>query len=290
MNQSKTILMTGTSTGFGYGATKALAAHGHTVFATMRGVAGKNEAHASDLRQWAEKGGHKVHVLELDVTSDASVKTAVDTVIAKVGKIDVLVNNAGVGTWGIQEAFTVEQVHAMFEVNVYGVLRMNRAVLPHMRKAGHGYIVYLSSGLGRIVLPFMGPYTASKFAVEALAETASYELGPLGIDTTILQPGAFGTNFLDNSIYPKDAGLIDQQPKVKAMFDAFGASFEKRAKSGQLGNPNEIFEAVVNLVELDKSKRPLRMTVGADVQNAVIPINEKCSEIQGHLLHAFGFR
>jgi NAD(P)-dependent dehydrogenase (short-subunit alcohol dehydrogenase family) len=290
MSQSKNIFITGTSSGFGYGATKALAQRGHTVFATMRGVAGKNEAQATLLRQWAEAGGHKVHVLELDVTSDASVKAAVDTVIAKVGKIDVLVNNAGVGTWGIQEAFTVEQVHAMFEVNVYGVLRMNRAVLPHMRKAGEGYVIYLSSGLGRIVLPFLGPYTASKFAVEALAETASYELAPLGIGTTILQPGAYGTNFLSNSIQPREAGLIDQQPKVKAMFDAFGKGFEERAKAGQLGNPNEIFDAVVELVDMEKSKRPLRLTVGADVQQAVVPINEKCAEVQGFLLHAFGLR
>jgi hypothetical protein len=112
----------------------------------------------------------------------------------------------------------------------------------------------------------------------------------LGIGTTILQPGAYGTNFLGNSIQPREAGLIDQQPKVKAMFEAFGKGFEERAKTGQLGNPNEIFDAVVELVDMEKSKRPLRLTVGADVQQAVVPINEKCAEVQGFLLHAFGLR
>jgi NAD(P)-dependent dehydrogenase (short-subunit alcohol dehydrogenase family) len=290
VSQPKNILITGTSSGFGYGAAKALSQRGHTVFATMRGASGKNAQKADELRQWAKDGGHKVRVSELDVTSDASVKSAVDGIIANSGKIDVLVNNAGVGTWGLQEAFTVDQVKAMFEVNVYGVMRVNRAVLPHMRKAGDGFVLYLSSGLGRIVLPFLGPYTASKFAIEALAETASYELAPLGIDTTILQPGAYGTNFLQNSIRPKDAGLIDHQPKVKAMFDAFSKGFEDRAKAGQLGNPEEIFQTVVELVEMDQNKRPLRKTVGADVQQGVVPINERCAEVQARLLSAFGLR
>ena len=290
MSQQLNILITGTSSGFGYGATKALAQKGHAVFATMRDATGKNLGKATELRQWAEAGGHKVRVLDLDVTQDASVKSAVDSVIAKAGKIDVLVNNAGVGTWGLQEAFSIEQVQAMFEVNVFGILRLNRAVLPHMRKAGEGYVIYLSSGLGRIILPFLGPYTASKFAVEALAETASYELEPVGISTTILEPGAYGTNFLANAIAPKDAGMIDQLPKTKVMFENFGKRFEARAKAGELGNPVEIVDALVELVDLDKDKRPLRKTVGMDVEQAVVPINEKCAEVQNMLLAGRGLR
>jgi hypothetical protein len=112
----------------------------------------------------------------------------------------------------------------------------------------------------------------------------------MGIGTTILQPGAYGTNFLGNCIQPKDAALIDQQPPVKAMFDAFGKGFEDRAKAGQLGDPTEIFAAVVELVEMDKSKRPLRKTVGDDIQQAVVPINQRCAEVQDHLLRAFGLR
>ena len=287
---AKNILITGTSSGFGNGAAKALAEKGHTVFATMRGVSGKNEEKAVELRKWAEDNGKTVHVVELDVTDQTSVDKAVAQVAEQAGKIDVLINNAGVGTWGIQEAFEVEQVQRMFDVNVFGVLRVNRAVLPHMRKAGDGHVIYVSSGLGRIMFPFLGPYTASKFALEALGEVGSYELSPLGIDTTILQPGAYGTSFLQNSIHPKDEKVIEDQPKVKAMFEAFGAGFEERAKAGELGDPKEIVNALVELVDSEKGKRPLRKTVGADVAGAVTPINETCSQVQEQLLQAFGMK
>jgi len=256
----------------------------------MRGVDGANIAKAAELRQWGEAHGNRIHVQELDVTSDASVMATVDRVFSATKKVDVLINNAGVGTWGLQEAFDVSQVQAMFDVNVLGILRVNRAVLPHMRDAGDGYVIYVSSGLGRIMLPFLGPYTASKHAVEAIAEIGSYELAPMGISTTILQPGAYGTSFLANSIRAQDQARLDAQPPVKAMFEAFGGAFEQRAKAGQLGNPNEIVDAMVELVELDKASRPLRKTVGADVQQAVTPINETCAQIQGHLMSAFGLR
>ncbi len=256
----------------------------------MRGVTGKNQGKANELQEWAKAGGHQLELVELDVTNDASVKAGVDAVIAKAGKLDVLVNNAGVGTWGIQEAFGIDQVQNMFDVNVFGVLRMNRAVLPHMRKAAEGQIIFVSSGLGRLVIPFLGPYTASKFALEALAETASYELETLGISTTILQPGAYGTDFLGNSIQPKDAQLLDEQPALKQIFEGFSKNFQERASSGQLGNPKEIFDALVELVQMPKAQRPLRKTVGADVVSAVAPINERCAEVQQQLLTSFGLR
>ena len=191
---SKRILITGTSSGFGKNASIALAQKGHTVFATMRGVEGKNADQATALREQAQDKGWDLFVLELDVTDDASVTKAVDQAVSKAGGLDVLVNNAGIGNFGIQETFTPEQVQKLFDVNVFGVLRLNRAVLPSMRKAGSGTIIYISSGLGRVLFPFVGPYAATKFAVEALAEAASYELKPLGIHTHIIQPGAYGTS------------------------------------------------------------------------------------------------
>jgi NAD(P)-dependent dehydrogenase (short-subunit alcohol dehydrogenase family) len=284
------ILITGASSGFGLGAAKALASKGHTVFASMRDPLGKNAAKAQELRDHAKDGARELHVIEIDVTDDGSVAQGVAQVIASAGGIDVLINNAGVGSWGLQEGFTPDQVKGLFDINVVGPLRMNRAVLPHMRKAGGGYVIYVSSGLGRIQLPFLGPYTASKHAVEAIAESGSYELAPQGIDTTILQPGAYGTSFLGNSIQPKEGGLIESQPKVKAIYAAFAGGFEERAKSGHLGDPREIFEALVSLVEMPKAERPLRKTVGADVQVAVSAINERCAEVQGQLLRFFGLR
>jgi len=289
MPENQKILITGTSSGFGLGAAKALAERGHTVYATMRGVDGKNKAIAEDLRTWAGSK-HPLEVHELDVANDASVARGVETVLARAGKLDVLLNNAGVGTFGLQEGFTSQQVLDLFDVNVVGMMRMNRAVVPHMRNNKAGYIVYTSSGLGRILLPFLGPYTATKYAVEAMAEIASYELKPSGIDTTILQPGAYGTDFTAHSIQPVDGKRLDDQPALKKMFDAFGGAFEQRAKAGLLGNPREIVDAMVELVELPRDKRPLRKPVGKDVEMPVGALNAAHDQVQNQLLTMFGLR
>ena len=283
----KRILITGTSAGFGYGAAKALAAKGHTVFATMRGVTGKNEDKAIELKKWAEQEKKDLHVLELDVTDQASIDAAIQEAVGQ-GGIDVLVNNAGVGNWGIDEGFTVDQAKALFDINLFGVMRLNRAVLPHLREKGAGHILYISSGLGRIIFPFLGIYTASKFALEAYAEGSSYELGPLGIKTTIIQPGAYGTTFLQNSMQPKNdvSGVYGQTAKN---FEAFGAGFEERAKAGELGDPQEIIDALVEEIEAS-GERPLRRCVGADVQEGVGAINATADQVQTHLLQAFGLK
>ena len=186
-DKKKRVLITGASQGFGLGAAKARAERGHTVFATMRGVSGKNRGAADELRTWAEAGGHAVHVLELDVTDDASVEAAAAKATAE-APVDTVINNAGVGTYGIAEAFSTEQVRTVFDVNVLGPLRVNRALLPSMRKAGSGHIVFVSSGLGRVTMPFLGPYGATKYAVEALGDASALEVSPLGIKTTIVQP------------------------------------------------------------------------------------------------------
>lgn len=288
MSTNKKILITGSSAGFGFDAVKALAAKGHTVYATMRGVDGKNKEKADALSSWAKDGGHDVHVLECDVTDDTSVQKAVAAAVEK-GGVDVLVNNAGVGNWGIDEGFTVEQAQNLFNINLFGVMRMNRAVLPHFRENGKGLVVYISSGLGRILFPFLGIYNASKHAIEGYAETASYELAPLGIQSVIVQPGAYGTTFLSNSMQPAE----DVGPKygpTQQMFEAFGAAFEERAKAGELGNPAEVVDALVEEIAREGADRPLRRTVGADVIEPVTAINKTCEQVQDGLLKAFGLR
>ena len=288
MSKSKHIFITGASAGFGFEATKALAEKGHTVYATMRGVAGKNADKAEALEKWAKDGGHSLHVLELDVTDDASVDKAVAAAMEK-GGIDVLINNAGVGTWGIDEGYTVDQAQQVFDINVFGVMRLNHAVVPHFRKAGKGLVIYISSGLGRIVFPFMAVYTASKFAVEGFAESTSYELAPLGIQSVIVQPGAYGTTFLANSIHPENDVASTYGPTAK-MFEAFGSGFEDRAKSGGLGDPSEVVQALVEEVERPAGDRNLRRTVGQDVAEPVSAINKTCDQVQGQLLSAFGLK
>jgi NAD(P)-dependent dehydrogenase (short-subunit alcohol dehydrogenase family) len=287
MSELKKVLITGASAGFGFDTSKALASKGHTVYATMRGVEGKNANKAEELRKWAKKGGHSLHVLELDVTDDESVREAVARAV-DLGGIDVLINNAGVGVMGIQEAFTLDQVESLFDINVFGVLRVNRAVLPHFREKGSGRIVFISSGLGRLVFPFLGPYTATKHAIEALAETSAFELAPLGIDSVVVQPGAYGTTFMQNSIVAGDAERTGQYGPVLGMMEAFGKGFEERAKAGQMGDPSEVVDALVEVVEAPKGSLPARRPVGNDVAEPVASINQLSEQVHQRIFEAFG--
>ncbi len=154
---NKTILITGASTGFGRDTAETLSRAGHKVFASMRHPEAKNRTHADALR------GQNIEVVELDVTDSQSVDRAVATVITKAGRIDVLINNAGLLAAGVSEAFTPEQVTALFDVNVIGLHRVTRAVLPHLRRHNDGLIINIGSIVGRVTFPFFGIYGASKF-------------------------------------------------------------------------------------------------------------------------------
>ena len=155
MSPLKTVLITGASTGFGRDTAETLARAGHTVLASMRDQRGKNRHHADELRKQG------ITVVELDVSSDVSVEKAIDEVLASAGTIDVLVNNAGVASAGITEAFTPDQAKVVFNTNVVGLLRTIRAVLPVMRKQHDGLIINVGSILGRVTFPFFGIYGAS---------------------------------------------------------------------------------------------------------------------------------
>ncbi len=288
MSDKKRIFITGTSAGFGQDIAKTLAERGHTVYATMRAITGKNAAQAQAFESLGKDGGHDIKVLELDVVDEASVQKAVEAAVAE-GGIDILINNAGIGTWGIDEGYSVEQAQQVFNVNLFGVMRLNRAVVPHMREAGKGLIIYVGSGLGRIIFPFTGIYTASKFALEGYAEATSYELAPVGIQSVIVQPGAYGTTFLANTTQSaKDVrGSYGDTAK---MFAAFGGAFEERAKSGGLGDPQEVVDAITEEVERAPGDRPLRHPVGQDIMEPVNAINGVCEQVQDAMLKAFGLR
>jgi NAD(P)-dependent dehydrogenase (short-subunit alcohol dehydrogenase family) len=179
-----------------------LARAGHIVFASMRGVNGKHCEQANDLRKQG------IVVVELDVSDDASVDAAVKEMLARTGRIDVLVNNAGIASAGITEAFTADQAKAIFNTNVVGLLPTSRAVLPRMRAQGDGLIINVGSILGRVTFPFFGIYGASKFAVEALTESLRYEVSQLGVDVVIIQPSAYPTNMYAAIQQPADAGRV----------------------------------------------------------------------------------
>jgi NAD(P)-dependent dehydrogenase (short-subunit alcohol dehydrogenase family) len=287
--EPRRVLITGTSSGFGLGAAQALAERGHTVYASMRGVDGKNREAAQTLRAFAEKGGHALHVIELDVTDDASVQTGVGRALELGGGIDTLVNNAGIGAFGVFETFTSEQVAALFDVNVLGTFRVTRAVLPLMREARAGHVVFISSTLGRIMVPFNGPYAATKFAVEGMAESFAFELGPLGIDVTVIQPGAYGTGFMMHVPRPGDAGRLDQYGPVKDGFLAFGKALQDMTAAGKIGDPREIFDTIVRMVELPKGERPLRLVMDAHLGQPMAAINQVCAQVQENVVAAMGF-
>lgn len=283
------VLVTGTSSGFGHGAVQALAARGHTVYATMRDVNGRNREAAQALRSFAEQGGHALHVIELDVTSDASVQAGVTRALELGGGIDAVINNVGVGTLGVAESYTAAQLSAVLDVNVVGSFRVARTVLPLMREAGAGLLVFVSSTVGRVLLPFMAHYSASKFALEAMAESLAFEVQPLGIDVTVVQPGAYGTSFAANTMQPAEPGRLAQYGVVAERLVAFGQGFQRMVEAGQIGDPRDIAETFVKLVELPRGERPLRLTVDVQLGQAVSAINELCARTQEGVLAKLGF-
>lgn len=283
------ILITGSSSGFGRLTAEQLAEKGHTVLATMRGVSGKNRQNALQLQERAKKSKWKLHVIDLDVTDEHSVEQGVEKAVQIAGGIDVLINNAGFGAFGVTEAFTIEQARQVMEVNLFGVMRMNRAVLPHMRRQKSGLIIYLSSLLGRVVIPFAAIYNASKWGLEALAETYRYDLETFGIQSVIVQPGAFATQFGPNMLQPADQQRAQAYGPVQDFYRQFGSAFAERMAQPDAPQPQEVAHVLVDLVERPQQRRPLRVNVGADTA-AIAPLNELSAQVQGQLNEMMGLK
>jgi NAD(P)-dependent dehydrogenase (short-subunit alcohol dehydrogenase family) len=282
MNSKQVVLITGSSTGFGRLFTETLARKGHTVFATMRDPAGRNAKNAAAIRTLAEKDSLPIHVLEMDVTDDASVQRAVDAAIARAGRIDVAINNAGYYLSGLEEAVTTEQAQRLMDTNFIGPVRVNRAVLPHMRRQRSGVLMHMSSGAGRVVLPSAGFYCASKFALEALAEAYSYELAGQGIESVIVEPGQYETPVFGNTVMAAD----------QARTDTYGAAKEIPAKlngllSSTAGNAQEVADAVLRIIETPAGEKQLRYFVSPQ-DFGLNKINALAKQVQTSMLEAFG--
>jgi len=282
MSSKQVVLITGSSTGFGRLFTETLARKGHTVFATMRDPRGRNAKNAAEIRRLAEKDSLPIHVLEMDVTDDVSVERAVDAAIAKAGRIDVAINNAGYYLSGLEEAVTTEQAQRLMDTNFIGSVRVNRAVLPHMRRRGSGVLMHISSGAGRVVLPSAGFYCASKFALEALAEAYSYELAAQGIESVIVEPGQYETPVFGNTVMAAD----------QARTDTYGAAKEFPAKvngalSSTAGNAQEVADAVLRIIETPAGEKQLRYFVSPQ-DFGLNAINALAKQVQTSVLEAFG--
>ena len=277
---SKTILITGASSGFGRDTAETLRHAGHTVYASMRGVQGKNREAAEALRKLGVK------TVELDVSDDTSVEAGVKTVLAEAGKIDVLVNNAGIASAGVTEAFTTEQAKAIFDTNVIGLLRVTRAVLPSMRRQHDGLIINIGSILGRVTFPFVGIYGASKFAVEALTDSLRYEVSQLGVEVVEVQPSGYPTNFFTNIQTPAGIEVTESYGEVGHIPDAMVTSLTSTFEGKDAPNPHDVAEAIVKLVGQAKGSRAVRTVVGAPFGSD--QANEDVAPVQSKVVEALG--
>ena len=282
MDSKRVVLITGSSSGFGRMTAETLARHGHTVFATMRGLEGRNAAKAAEIRALAERESLALYVLELDVTDHASVDRAVQAAVQRAGRLDVAINNAGYGLAGLVEATTTEQAQNIMDTNFLGSVRVNRAVLPHMRQQRSGLLLHVSSGAGRLVIPSFGLYCASKFALESLAESYHYELAPQGIESSIIEPGAYKTEVFGNFVEAADRARTQTYGVANQILDKVHGLLTSIA-----GNPQDVADAVLRMVETPAGQRKLRYRVSA-ANLGVDEINILCEQMQAQLFTVFG--
>jgi NAD(P)-dependent dehydrogenase (short-subunit alcohol dehydrogenase family) len=225
--------------------------------------------------------------LELDVTDERSVDSAISVIVVREGRLDVVVNNAGIATVGLTEAFTVEDVHKLFNTNLLGPVRVNRAVLPQMRKQGSGQLIYISSIAGRLVVPNLGVYGASKFALESYAEGLRYEVAPLGISSVVIEPGAFPTQLMGKMGSPSDLSRVENYGPAGKISQALVEGFEAAFSGEDAPDPKAVSDAIVSAIEGDPDETPFRIAVGADAA-PVTEVNFVAEKAQNSLLENFG--
>lgn len=257
------ILITGTSSGFGKLMALDLAKKGYRVIAAMRNKATKNAGIALELGALPN-----IEVVEMDVTSTESVNAAIEATVKKYGQIDVLVNNAGITGFGLFEATSIEQMKYIFEVNLWGTVRNIVAVLPSMREHRSGLIINITSGLGLITAPYLGPYNGSKWAIEGITETLRYEVKDFGIETVTLQPGAYPTGISDKPEHGVDLPEITEAYGTKALekIQKFGGIMYEKIDEYKM-DPQEIADAITKLVEMQSGTRPFYTTVNRVTDN-----------------------
>ncbi|MGA8844298.1 MAG: SDR family oxidoreductase [Nitrososphaeraceae archaeon] len=257
--KKKVALVTGSSSGMGFTTAVMLARAGIHTYASMRNL--KKSKTITDL---AHKENLPLQVIQLDVDDDKSVKDAIAKIVTEKERIDVLVNNAGYGLFGSIEDVSIEEMKAQFETNFFGVMRVTQLVLPIMRKQKSGTIVNVSSVGGRISLPVLSAYNSTKFALEGLSESMSYELEPFGIKVVIIEPGVIRTNIMNSSIFAKKA----QDPKspyfslIQKVENNFKLMMENKSSP-----PEEVAKVILGALT---SKNPqLRYTVGDDAATMI---------------------
>lgn len=271
------VLITGAATGIGNLTARALAADGHTVFGSMRDLAGHNAAHARELLDIAERDGVDLRVVELDVTSQESADQAVATVLDATGQLDVVIHNAGHLVLGYVEAFTADEIVHLMDSNAIAVQRLNRAALPHMRGRRSGTLLYVGSTIIVTTPPFLGPYVATKAAFDALALVTAYEVSQFGIETSIVMPGAFthGTQHFPNAGHAGDEEITRAYAVLDPLVARNETATEGLFPADVDADPVAVAEEITRILSLPAGEKPLRSVVdftdsGVDEVNAVL--------------------
>ena len=242
MPAARVILVTGCSSGIGRATALEAALRGHRVFATAR-----NRNDLADLERKAN-----LETLSLDVTDGASIRSAVDAAIARAGRLDALVNNAGYGQYGAVEEVTADEWRAQFEVNVFGAIAAIQAVLPAMRRQHGGTIVNVSSVAGRVTVPFAAPYSASKHALEAVSDALRVELSPFGIRIVLVEPGPIETRFGDRArsiVTP----LLSRPGPYRDLYALAERAMDAEFQKGKQP-PSAVARVVVNAIEAERPR------------------------------------
>jgi NAD(P)-dependent dehydrogenase (short-subunit alcohol dehydrogenase family) len=270
------IVITGASSGFGALTARALADAGHIVYAGIRHTTGRNASRVSEAAQYATENGVDLRTVELDVSAQDSVDTAINTILAEHDHIDVVIHNAGHMVMGPAEAFSAAEFAALYDTNVLGAQRLNRAVLPHLRQRRQGLVIWVGSTSTRGgTPPYLAPYFAAKAAMDALAVSYAGELTRFGIETTIVVPGAFtsGTNHFANAGHPADQETVDAYenlyPKlIEQVSQRLAALAPPSADVAQVAT------AIAEVIAAPRGSRPFRVHIdpandGAEAVSAV---------------------
>jgi NAD(P)-dependent dehydrogenase (short-subunit alcohol dehydrogenase family) len=248
-------VVTGSSSGIGLATSLALARNGYMTYATMRNLAKRDS-----FESIADKQHLPIRVVQLDVTDENSIKSAIESILSEAGRIDLLVNNAGYVLTGAFEDIGINEIKALYETNVFGVIRVTQAVLPIMRKQGSGRIINISSGAGRIGYPGGSAYVSSKFALEGLSESMAYEIEQFGIRTVLVEPGFVRTKIGENMAISKKTQ--DPNSPYSQMMQMMSSNQERMLENG---SDADLVASVV--AEAATAKEPnLRYLAGKDVQ------------------------
>ncbi len=279
----KVIVVTGAGSGIGRAVAEALAIAGHIVYASMRSHKERNQDRVEQVSRFAAEKKIDLRALELDVLSEESIRAAFDQVLFETGRLDVVVNNAGMLMVGIAEAFTPAQMARILDTNAISWLRVNRAALPIMRRQKEGVLVYVGSTTSRIHEPFIGPYIASKAAAEALAEAMSFEAAPFGIESVIVVPGAFtsGTEHFADAHGPESLAVVSQYGELPDRLRGLGTALEVLDADKGLGLTVEsVGKAVKDVLDLPFGEKQFRITIdpqakGTDEIEALIGARQR---------------